>query len=721
MDGGATDGGATDGGATDGGATDGGATDGGAMDGGGIDAGGPDAGELDGGAGDAGSDGGTTCVPASCPTLACGWFDAGCGVSVRCGCAAGLECGVAQAGRCGLPRLCDAEGWCFENPLPQGNTIFAGWSANPLHTWWVGANATVLHWNGERHTRAALPSVPDDVDFRAVHGRSDSDVLVVGTLGTIYAFDGMTWMREPIQGGYTTPLTSVFALPGGGAVAGGPQSNLYRRNLVGVWEANYVFNALVDISDVSVGPDGLAWAVGVRRTLTPHGVVLRERTAGNNTWDVAGVLPMLEGRSLWLAPDGGFFAAGRSDGGSTPDPGVIARRQPNGTWVQVGTAPAALTVLRGRTADDYFAAGENGVVVHVVDGGVTAVSAGLGWNALGFDDQGALVEGTFGEVARFHEADGGLELRSSGARTPITSLCGESPGDLFAGSTGVAGCTGLGCAVTVLSRSADAGPRWQASSVPLTDSSTTTACAARDGARFVAGDHSSVYLSLGGVSWLVDPRMSGVPPTSAAGLWVPSSLDWWVTHATAPASGLPFVTHFTGTSSNPTATAVSYDGGGLLLTAMGGPRGSGWAVGQGGLRFVVMADGGLEPREPLGTRDLLFVASAELADGGAPLFTGGRQGALYRQVDDGGFAYDGPLPGDLIAGLVTATGEFVAVGVEAVDGGPRGRVLRRDATGWWSVPFRGDGPVRAAWATTSDAGVTTWVGGTGGRIWRKDP
>jgi hypothetical protein len=169
--------------------------------------------------------------------------------------------------------------------------------------------------------------------------------------------------------------------------------------------------------------------------------------------------------------------------------------------------------------------------------------------------------------------------------------------------------------------------------------------------------------------------------------------------------------------------AVSYDGGGALVTAMGGPWGAGWAVGQGGLLFAVQGDGGLEPRPPLGSDDLLFLAGRELADGGAAVFTGGRAGALFELGTDGGFEVQPALVGDLLAGVVTGAGRLVAGGVEAVDGGgPRGLVYRREPSGWAPVPFRGDGPVRALWATSgADGGLTTWVGGTGGRIWRKDP
>ncbi len=82
----------------------------------------------DGGLG--GADGGA-CVPrdvtAECAVAECGSLNDGC-KEVKCprSCPGGpQECGVNQPNRCGMPKLCTAEGWCWENPYPQGCSINA--------------------------------------------------------------------------------------------------------------------------------------------------------------------------------------------------------------------------------------------------------------------------------------------------------------------------------------------------------------------------------------------------------------------------------------------------------------------------------------------------------------------------------------------------------------------------------------------------------------------
>ena len=59
--------------------------------------------------------------------------------------------GGADAGGGGpypeAPGLCRA-GWCWSNPLPQGNTIRSMCGRSPSDVWAVGLGATVLHWDG---------------------------------------------------------------------------------------------------------------------------------------------------------------------------------------------------------------------------------------------------------------------------------------------------------------------------------------------------------------------------------------------------------------------------------------------------------------------------------------------------------------------------------------------------------------------------------------------
>jgi hypothetical protein len=49
---------------------------------------------------------------------------------------------VAEAGR-----PCSADGWCWSNPLPQGNTLNAAWKGGASDLWAVGENGSIVHFD----------------------------------------------------------------------------------------------------------------------------------------------------------------------------------------------------------------------------------------------------------------------------------------------------------------------------------------------------------------------------------------------------------------------------------------------------------------------------------------------------------------------------------------------------------------------------------------------
>ena len=168
---------------------------------------------------------------------------------------------------------------------------------------------------------------------------------------------------------------------------------------------------------------------------------------------------------------------------------------------------------------------------------------------------------------------------------------------------------------------------------------------------------------------------------------------------------------------------MTYDGGGDLVTAIGGATGRGWALGQRGLAFSIASDAGLEPAARLGADDFTAISDATLLDGGDLVIAAGLNGQLYRQEGTAGFVAESALGADLFATWVGATGDAFVVGADVSDGGRRvSRVFRRVGSSWVSVPFRGDQVLRAVWAGSIDGGLnpSVWVGGPGGLILRKD-
>ena len=62
-------------------------------------------------------------------------------------CGDGLVCDIVQ-GRCvstdPAVRFCSSDGWCWQNPSPQGNPLRATWVQSPTNIWSVGDAGTIL-------------------------------------------------------------------------------------------------------------------------------------------------------------------------------------------------------------------------------------------------------------------------------------------------------------------------------------------------------------------------------------------------------------------------------------------------------------------------------------------------------------------------------------------------------------------------------------------------
>lgn len=74
-------------------------------------------------------------------------------------------------------RVCNDNGWCVQNPIPQPHTLNALWGFAADDIWAVGLRGTVLHYDGRMWT-----SIDAGVktDFYAVWGAKSGDVWVVG-------------------------------------------------------------------------------------------------------------------------------------------------------------------------------------------------------------------------------------------------------------------------------------------------------------------------------------------------------------------------------------------------------------------------------------------------------------------------------------------------------------------------------------------------------------
>ena len=164
---------------------------------------------------------------------------------------------------------CGASGWCWENPLPQGNTLYgvhgsgktlfavgekgavlrgdgSGWTPMSSGTtyklsavWTDGTEAfavtgeyadMVLRYDGS----AWWPLSSGKATYcNAVWGSSASDIWAVGAKGTILRYDGSAW--APVSSGTASALngvwgssaSDVWAVGGGGPIVQGRFQSIF--------------------------------------------------------------------------------------------------------------------------------------------------------------------------------------------------------------------------------------------------------------------------------------------------------------------------------------------------------------------------------------------------------------------------------------------------------------------------------------------------------------
>ena len=170
------------------------------------------------------------CQPATCAAqgLSCGTIPDGCGGTVDCGtCSAVQTCGGGgTANVCGgrveksLP-ICSADGWCWDNPSPQGNDVQAAVSLPSGDNWVAGRGGTVLHFDGAQWSGATAIA---PADFYAVYASSNGDVWAGGMNGTLVHWNGSAWSNaaspttSDVRGLWGTGASQVWAVGLSGTV-----------------------------------------------------------------------------------------------------------------------------------------------------------------------------------------------------------------------------------------------------------------------------------------------------------------------------------------------------------------------------------------------------------------------------------------------------------------------------------------------------------------------
>src|SRR2546422_11724983 len=92
--------------------------------------------------------------------------------------------------------VCSSDGWCWSNPLPQGNHLRSAWGSASNDVWAVGDRGTILHWDGGEWSASASGT---ENYLYSVWGSASNDVWVVDERGTILHWDSTGWSASATE------------------------------------------------------------------------------------------------------------------------------------------------------------------------------------------------------------------------------------------------------------------------------------------------------------------------------------------------------------------------------------------------------------------------------------------------------------------------------------------------------------------------------------------
>ena len=444
----------------------------------------------------------------------------------------------------GWNRMCSTDGWCWENPLPQGNALLAVWGSSSNDFWIVGYGGTILHWDGtawsgvQSGTTLSLfdiwGTVPDYVWIASpeaifhwdgnslsntytpgtvypfgISGTSTTDVWAVGVGDSVLHWDGSSWSTVPWQGSGNASLDSVWANTTDDTWAVGHSGSIHHWN--GSQWAVVESDVGSRLNDVFGFSDDDVWAGG--------------KSLGSSQWDNILLhwngtewirvdasqtgIPNIETHGIWGAAPNDVWAAAQPlfhwDGSNWSS---IEMENGNG-----------LNALWGSAADDIWGVGnsvDDNKIFHYDGNMWKRVSDSITDRELyaiwANSDDDVWVGGSAGTI--LHRDEFGWSKVESGKIAIVEAMWGSGPNDVFA--VGRASPNGVNAL------------HWNGIDWTEVDTGTDTLLSdiwgLSSNAIWVVGDGTVLHWD--GVTWSdMDPR---TPSVSLQGVWASASDDLWV-------------------------------------------------------------------------------------------------------------------------------------------------------------------------------------------------
>jgi len=247
--------------------------------------------------------------------------------------------------------------WVWEHPYPQGNRLNGVWVSDAGDVFAVGANNTIVHFDGENWETTNLIT---SSSLKGIWGSSGDSIFAVGGQN-IFHFDGTAWTLMYsssdiyLYGAWGSSSNNVFAVGNNGTILhyDGAQWSAVSlgisEDLYGVW-----------------GMGGEVFAVG------EDGVILHY--SGGN-WSImnSGTTKDLEG--VWGSSSTNVFAVGSS--------GTILRYN-GSTWSSMSSGTTQpLYSIWGSSSTNVFAVGSGGTIRRFNGSSWSAMSSGTTEDLIG--------------------------------------------------------------------------------------------------------------------------------------------------------------------------------------------------------------------------------------------------------------------------------------------------------------------------------------------------
>ncbi|MBN2493662.1 MAG: hypothetical protein JXR96_03635 [Deltaproteobacteria bacterium] len=341
--------------------------------------------------------------------------------TVDCGdCTPPETCGGGGIGHvCGY-QVCNADGWCWENPKPQGGQIRAISAAAADEVWAVGEAGLSLRFDGQRWL---FEDSGTEVRLEDVWAPQPGEAWAVGWESTVLRWDGTGWAA--IDTGAESQILEAVSGSGPGDVwilGVGLGGSTYLHFDGQGWSSGQLAD---ELRDIHAPAPGEVWGVGWSSV---------QRFAGSG-WSALD--PGIEGlgglASVWEAAPGAVYLVG--DYASAFDQSTVLLYDGSEFALQTVDCGAGLNAVWASGPGDVWAVGYGRSIVHF---------DGSAWQSFEIVPGGHLyaVGGVAGDVwmagagGRMYRSRGqGIEAGSIVTLNSVQDIWGTSATDLWAASS----------------------------------------------------------------------------------------------------------------------------------------------------------------------------------------------------------------------------------------------------------------------------------------------